>query len=530
MSVSSIRRDSPGDVARATADRPARPSSEGSSWRTRLFSESRVLAAVHGALLLVVTAFVFMVIRLPWTGDLGVHAATIQRLRHDLVHPGNPMVDSATDSPYYSPWMVFLSLVAKATNLDTFHILRLAAVLSLVLLFTGVWFFTRTFTDRRVAPPLAVLCVLFLWGTKGFAWSGFLGFGSLGLIMSYPSVFTLALGMHFLALLRLALRRGSATGWQSYLGLGVLWAVLMLSHQFSGVVITLGAIGVLGGARPWPVKETWFKLIGAVVAGLAVLALWPYYSFFSLFGIGGLEDIHKVLYNNLFPVYGLVMVVGVVALGMRFARDRRDPLVLWFLVALAMVTAGWFLDKWSYGRVLPAVVIPAQIAAAIAAAEAGRKLVKVLFGTALAVALAMGLWGQRSGLGFILRQDALSTTITEGTWQPPRTYHWVAEHAKYGDVFMTDWKAAQKLPAFGFYTVTVPYPDFFLPDEDERVADTKRYFTEGTSREERLELLQEYDVKWVLQWKDQPGLPEGDPALRKVETGPNGQTLYRVVG
>ncbi|MBT2443612.1 hypothetical protein J7E93_26655 [Streptomyces sp. ISL-36] len=484
---------------------------------------------MHGALLLVVTAYVFVIIRLPWVGDLGVHAATVERLRHDLFHPGNPMVDSATDSPYYSPWMVFLALVARVTGLGTFYVLRIAAVIGLVLLLTGIWFLTRTLTRHRAAPPLAILCVLFLWGTKFFAWSGFLGFTSLSLIVSYPSTFTLALGFHFLALLMLALRRGAATGWAAYLGLGVMWAVLMLSHQFSGVVITLGAVGVLGGARPWPARATWLKLGGALVVGLGVLALWPYYSFFSLFGIGGLEDIHKALYVGLFPKYCLVLI-GVVALALRFVRDRRDPLVIWFALAVAMVVAGAVLDKWSYGRVAPAVVIPAQIAAAIAVVESGRKVVRVLLGAAVGAGLLVGVWGQRDALGFILRQDALSTHITEGTWKPGGTYWWTTPYGKYGEVFMTKWSSAQKLPAFGFYTVAPGYPDFFLPDEDQRLDDTARYFAADTPRRERIELLHKYDVTWVLQKADEGGLPADDPALRRTATGPGGLILYRVVG
>ncbi|WP_232542704.1 hypothetical protein [Streptomyces sp. QHH-9511] len=499
------------------------------AWWRRPFGEQPLLATAHGAVLLVVTTYVFMIVRLPWVGDLGVHAATVERLRHNLFHPGNPMVDSATDSPYYSPWMVFLGLLAKVTGLGTFYVLRIAAVVGLVLLLTGIWFFTRTLTRHRAAPPLAILCVLFLWGDKLVLWSGFLGFTSLSLIVSYPSTFTLALGFHFLALLTLALRRGTATGWPTYLGLGVLWAVLMLSHQFSGVVITLGAVGVLGGARPWPAKATWIKLAAALAAGLAVLALWPYYSFFSLFGIGGLEDIHKSLYADVFAKYGLVLI-GVAALVLRFVRDRRDPLVIWFALALAMVVAGAVLDKWSYGRAAPALIMPAQIAAAIAVVESGKKLVRVLFGAAVAVGLVVGGWGQKDALGLIIRPDALSTHITKDTWKPDGTYWWTTPHGKYGEVFMTTWRPAQKLPAFGFYTVAPGYPDFFLPDEDQRVADTARYFEAGTPREERLALLHKYDVTWVLQRPDEGGLPADDPALRKTATGPGGRILYRVVG
>ncbi|MFG2554823.1 hypothetical protein ACGFWF_33510 [Streptomyces sp. NPDC048581] len=53
----------------------------------------------------VVLLLVLVIVRLPWAGDLGVHAATVQRLRHSLVDPGNPLGDADTPSPHYSPWV-----------------------------------------------------------------------------------------------------------------------------------------------------------------------------------------------------------------------------------------------------------------------------------------------------------------------------------------------------------------------------------------------------------------------------------------
>ncbi|MFF5447017.1 hypothetical protein [Streptomyces sp. NPDC012888] len=502
----------------------------GAPWWRGLTAPGRLLAVLHGAMLLLVAAFTFMIVRLPWIGDMGVHAATIERLRHDLTDPGNPMVNADTTSPYYSPWMFVLGVLAKATGFNTFNILRFAAVVGLALLLTGIWHFTRTLTRHRAAPPLAVFCVMFLWGPQFFVWSGFLAWTSLSLNVSYPSTFTTGLGFHFLALLTKALRRGTDTGWAAYTGLGLLWAVIMLSHQFSGVVVTFGAMGVLAGARPWPAKGTWLKLGAALAAGLALLALWPYYSFFSLFSVGGLEDIHWSLYNSdLFLRYCFALI-GVAALASRWWKDRRDPLVVWFLLALAMVVAGGLLEKWSWGRAEPAVVIPAQIAAAVAVVESGKKLVRVLFGTAVGIGLVFGVWAQNDAFGFILRKDALPKSVTEGAWQAGPTYYWTTKYAEYGDVFMTDQKTAEMLPGYGGYTIVAGYPDFFLPDEQQRAADTKRYFDKATPRRERLDILHRYGADWVLQWPDHGGLPADDPALRKVKKGPNGQVLYKVVG
>lgn len=151
------------------------------------------------------------VVRLPWAGDLGMHAATLQRLRHSLLDPGNPLVDADTPSPYYSPWMVLLGGLARVTGLEVFTVLRLAAAAGLVLLVTGVWRYVRTLSGHPAAPALALLSLLLLWGTTPFLWSGFLGLHSLALTVAYPSTFTLGLAFHFWASLTGALR--AAAGW-----------------------------------------------------------------------------------------------------------------------------------------------------------------------------------------------------------------------------------------------------------------------------------------------------------------------------
>src|ERR1700739_3615988 len=92
----------------------------------------RGLAQVAAAL--VVVLLLLVIVRLPWAGDLGMHAATIQRLSHHLWHPGNPLVDADTPSPYYSPWMLVLGAVAKVSGLSVFVVLRFAALVGLTLL------------------------------------------------------------------------------------------------------------------------------------------------------------------------------------------------------------------------------------------------------------------------------------------------------------------------------------------------------------------------------------------------------------
>ncbi|MGW1073206.1 hypothetical protein [Streptomyces sp. NPDC002537] len=512
--------------AAAPAERTA-PRAGAGTPRTRPVVPYR--AAASAVLLLLTVLLLLMVVRLPWAGDLGMHAAVLERLRADPLHPGNPLVRADTSSPYYSPWTVLLALCASATGWGTFTVLRLAGLAGIVLLGTGVRAFVRTFTRAWAAVPLALLCVLLLHGVRLFAWSGFPGLVSLSLTLAYPSTLALGLAFHLWALLRGAVR-GNGRGLPGFLGLGLLLACVLLSHQFTGAVAVLGAAAVLLGARPWPSAAVWLRLGAAAVLCVAVLACWPYYSFFSLLGAGGLDDIHRPLYEHLAAKFGLA-ALGAVALGARWWRDRRDPLVLFFALGLLAFAAGGLSGHQAWGRILPAVLLPAQLALAVETAAAADRRLRAALAPLTAAALLMGAWTQAGALSYVLRPTALPPVLrTVHAVAPWPRFDWAARAMSTGDTVMTDnYYALRMLPAYGPYTVAPAYPDVFLRDEHRRRAATRRYFLPAASRAERLGILEEYGVRWVLQRNGGPGLPPDDPALRRTAEGPGGFVLSEVV-
>ncbi|MYW48499.1 hypothetical protein [Streptomyces sp. SID161] len=477
--------------------------------------------SAQAAAALLVALLLLVVVRLPWAGDLGMHAATVQRLRHSLVHPGNPLVDADSPSPYYSPWMLLLGVVAKLTGLSVFVVLRLGALAGLGLLVTGVLRHVRTLSAHRAAPALALLSLLLLWGPVLFNWSGFLGLNSLALTVSYPSVLALGLAFHFWAWLTRA-SRGQA-GWGVWLGLGALWALILLCHQFTGVVASLGALAALLAARP--ARTALLRLGAGLALGLLVLWLWPYYDFFALFSAGAdLEAIHRPLYQDLAGRFGLVLL-GVAALALRWRRDRRDPLVLFFVLGALVFAAGGLSGHYSWGRALPAALIPAQLAAALEAVSAGRRGMRRGWACVLLAALAVGAWTQAGTLGYVIDRDTLPGAVAAKYREPWTGYQWIMRAGvRYGDVVMTGEWPARQIPAYGPYTVAPGYPDVFLKDAGRREAAVNRYFAAGASDRVRRGILREYDVKWVV-----AGRSAAAPWLHEVTVGPGGKALYRVV-
>ncbi|MFH8977783.1 hypothetical protein [Streptomyces sp. NPDC017890] len=472
---------------------------------------TRVAALVLLLLLLLV------VVRLPWAGDLGIHAATVERLRHSLLHPGNPLVDADTPSPYYSPWTVLLGCVAKVTGASVFVVLRLGALAALATLVTGVWRYVRVLSARPAAPLLALLCLVLLWGTAEFSWSGFLGLHSLALTVAYPSVLALGLSFHLWAWL------ARPAGLGVRLGCGVLWAVILLVHQFSGVVASLGVLAVVVAARAG--REVWGRSAAGLALGVMVLWVWPYYDFFALLGAGdGMDAVHRSLYRDLLGRYWLVLV-GVAALGMRWWRDRRDALVLFFVLGAVVFLAGGVSGHWSWGRVLPAALIPAQVAVALEAVEPGRRAVRAGWACVLGAALAVGAWGQAGTLGYVVGRGALPRVVEQKYREPWEGYHWITPWVGYGDVVMAREFPARQIPAYGAYTVAPGYPDFFLWDEGARVAAVRAFFAEGAVGSVRARIVREYGVRWVV---DRGAGLRGVEGLRVVARGPGGEVLYAV--
>ncbi|MGW5974827.1 hypothetical protein [Streptomyces sp. NPDC055186] len=517
--------------------------------------------AVQVAAGLTLVLLLAVIVRLPWAGDLGMHAATLQRLRHDLADPGNPLVDADTQSPYYSPWTVLLGGLARLPGLpglpelSVFVVLRLAALAGLALLVTGVWRYVRALTARETARgtgtaathgigtgpgtaagtpaahgagpravfALALLSLLFLWGTTPFLWSGFPGLHSLALAVSYPSTLALGLAFHLWAWLTAALRRRA--GWGTWAGLGTLWAVILLCHQFTGVVATIGALATVLSARPARLpRAVWPRLGAGLLLGVLVLWAWPYYDFFALTGAGaGLEPVHRELYRELPARCGLVLL-GVAVLAVRRRRDRWDPLALFFALGALVFAAGWLSGHPSWGRALPAALIPVQLAAALETFGPARRTLRAGWAVVLAGALAVGAWAQAGAVGYVVPREALPRVV-EARYQEPWTgYHWMTPWVEYGDVVLAGTEPARRIPAYGPYTVAPGYPDFFLPDEKRRAAATERYFAPGTPQRVRRGIERAYGVRWVV---DTTGTLH-DTGLRAVTRGPEGQTLYAV--
>ncbi|MFJ2636431.1 hypothetical protein ACIO6U_31380 [Streptomyces sp. NPDC087422] len=485
-------------VAAGRAGLPARLLERARAWRVTPY-------AVVGTLFWLVVAAAAW--RTPIASDFGQHASAVERVKADWRHPANPLLDlPGTGSPYFSPYIVALGLIARATGAAGREVVRWCGPVNLAVLVTGVGVYARTLSRRPMAPVYALLAFTLLWGVQGKEWSGFCGVWSLTRGASYPSAFAVGVTFHLWALTdRLARRR--TTGWAGYALLGVACGLLLLIHPITALAAAVGIVAVLTARqRGWSRRVTARWLLAGALALLVAVA-WPYYDVFSLAGDTTVDAVHKRLYIHPWQWYGLALV-GLPPLLLRARRGVRDPLVLMFAAFCLIVAYGWVSGHYTYGRVFALLLVPPQFALAVelASIPPWTRLRAVLAPVA-AVALCFGVAAQ---IGAVVPQRFLPVTVDHPVRWPG--YGWAADRMPADAVVLTDgYYATHVLPAYGFFLVAPTWPDPSTPaaERDRRFAAVRTYLDPKSTAAQRAAVQRRYGVGWLLLTKYQKVPPGG---------------------
>ncbi|MBV1854870.1 hypothetical protein [Catellatospora tritici] len=464
--------------------------------------------------------------RQPWIGDFGLHAAVVERLRQDLLNPGDPMIDADLGSPYYSPYTVLLGLVARLTGATAVTVLTVAAPACVAFLLYGIRCFVRAFTPSRWAPVLAVAVLLLLWGAGTPSWSGFLNLRGLPYIMPYPSTVALGLTLLWLALL---VRTPDDARFGRWALIGLLFGTIALIHQFTGFEAAIAAVGLmlhrLRGLRA-------ARVATAITAAAALILAWPYYSMLEVGGaVGGFDDVHRPLYQHLWSVYALPLALCLPALALRVRRRLLDPLACVFVLAVTVVAVGGLTGHWSTGRAWPLVMVAAQVALAVELTDAlstrggparsPRTIALYAWATAVVVGCALGAHYQFNAV--VMVPDGKSVRFADRT-------SWLTDRLSPGDVVVTDSVGLDRnLLAHGVRFVTPPWPHPLpgqLTDLLERDAALAELTAPGTPEARRRELVRQFRVHWII---DTHGTWSWADALAtEIVAGPGKQRLLRL--
>ncbi len=510
------------------------PPARGGPPRGRAGDPPRDRPGVGAAYLLAATGFLALVavlaLRNNIISDFGQHASAVERIKADPWHPANPLLDlPGTDSPYYSPLIVALGLLARATGWSGRAVLRGCGVLNLALFVTGVAAFARTLSRDRAAPLMALAATTLLWGIRPAAWSGFLSAGAMTRNIDFPSAFAIGLTLHLWA----ATGRAASTRrpYAVHLLIGLGMAMIVLIHPITSVGAAVGVAALVAGRQEGWDRAAAARWAATVAVAAAVMAAWPYYDVFSLVGDDTVDPFQKILYGrHLVTWYGLALA-GVPALAARWRRHRLDPLALMWLADLAVAAYGWFSGHYTYGRIFGVLLFPPQFALAVELARPGRwSARRRALAAVAALAACLGLVVQTAAVVRVPYRVPLSPThLTRLTYLAHwPDYRWAASRLRVGDVVLTDdYQAEHVLPAYGVFLVCGAWPDPSLSAalRHGRAIAVRRYFAPGASAAEQRAIAARYHVGWVFLAPGEP-LPAG---ARLVAVAPDGgQRLARL--
>ncbi|GAB2741571.1 hypothetical protein [Streptomyces bullii] len=475
--------------------------------------------------------------RVPLCCDAGQHAAVVERLRADLLHPRHPTADlPGAGSPYYSPYAVAQGVFARLTGLTGWEVVRLAGPVNLLVLLTGLGRFVRVLTPRPWAPVLALGAMTLLWGTERAWWSGYLGLMSMTGTLGYPSACAIGLTLWAWALTGARARDAGPVryvgpsglrGLAGYAGLGALYGLILLVHPITAVAAGLGALALVAGwQRGWRTAVAGRWAVTALSA-LLVAGSWPYFDVFALAGDGSVDAMHRRLYEDFGGRFWLVLL-GLPALWLRARRGAwRDPLVLMFALFCLVVAYGWVSGHYTYGRMLGLAVLPPQCALAVelAAPRPWPRWRRLLGGAAAAGACA-GFLTVHAGAVVPRPLDPV------GFEQPPRwpSYDWAARYVRPGEVVITDgYYAVHAIAGHGPNLAAPAWPDPALDERERqrRLADVRAYLAPESTRAERAAIARRYRVRWLLLTRWHP-VPE--EAVVVAWSRRTGEVLARVGG
>lgn len=487
--------------------------------------------------------------RVPMCCDFGQHAAVVERLKVNLLHPSHPTADlPGAGSPYYSPYTVAQGAFARLTGLAGWEVVRLAAPLNLLVVLTGLGRLVHALNPddrpRPWAPVLALGTTTLLWGTERAWWSGYLNLMSMTGNLSYPSTF--AIGLTFWAWAWTARRaspspspRPARLGVLAHAALGALYALILLVHPITAVASLLGAVAFVvghGGRRLWSrTAVPGWTVTGVTTVALA--ALWPYFDVFVLPGDSSVDTMHRRLYVDMPGQFWLALLLGLPALALRARRSWRDPLVLLFALECVTVTYGWLSGHYTYGRILGLTLLPLQLAPALELApphsghappfsRSPSPRRRRLLGGGAAAGACLAFFTVHAGAVVPRSLDPV------GFDQPPQwpSYAWAARHIRPGEAVIADgYWSVHLISAYGADLAAPAWPDPAL-DETERqrrLDAVHHYLDPTTSRAERTAVASRYHVRWLLltRWRKVP-----EEAVVVDYSRRTGEVLARVGG
>ncbi len=348
-------------------------------------------------------------------------------------------------------------------------------------------------------------------------WSGPINLLNLTITASYPSSTATALSLFAWWVAVRALDEGKSESPGTVLGLIVLTALLVTTHQLSGL---FGVGGIVAFTILHPDAKSRSILItsGIVICGLLLGMAWPYYNYLSIFTSSATETGDWAKNPTYFQsLSSIVEILGPATLGLIWVillipdkRYRALSISAVVIISGTLVMAN--LDMWYAHRMLPFIAIFLQLSLVVPMV---RLCESTLRPGVSEISSRAGHW---LALVAILTLSAILVThqLRLVYWKLSESYAAVAnsspadphnyldsalairQQLPMGTVVFATEASVFPIQGAGIKVVSLPRPAALILDHNLRQRATEAFFAEKSTEQERLTLAREFNAPFAV--------------------------------
>ena len=449
--------------------------------------------------------------------DAWEHHRVILALQENLWRPGNPTFASDTPSIRYSPYFIVQAILCRVTHVDPYRMLSWAAAVNTALLVLAVRALLRSFGEARASAAALIVMVCLYGAAPG--WAGSYALSDLPWHQVNPSAFALALVIFAWALFR----RFNERGWRDYAFpvATLLLTEAMLDHAMAGAFGFAGLFVIACVAK----TSSRIRLMSAATAAAAIAAvvclIWPWYPFLSAVLSRPDRDYwfdRETLLNSLFIWPAPALACALCAVPLR----KRELVRVCFAgaaVCFALGLVSFPIKSPLLARLPMCGILFLHLAIAVYVRDAGilqpsswPARIKGFFAeppmamqSAAEIAVAVALvyfWAPQCAEIFRaphLARGVIAPITHKENKQTnlKQRFDVLLKPVGAHDVVLSDRYTSWPMPSSRGRIVAALHYEFFIQDQAQRDRDVDAFFGAANDAE-RMEILQRYNVKWIV--------------------------------
>lgn len=269
--------------------------------------------------LILITIFSITTIWYPYTKgfDYWEHSSAVREISRSPSNPTDTFTALKIPSFRYNPYTVIMGLFSRYTHIDVFLTMKIFAIINLISFIIIFYYFSKIISEKDDFPFYSLLFVIFFWGI-GWVYSCSLQFKLLIHNIFNPSFVCLYLSLLSLVLFKKYMETKKLINIFFLLLIGY---IVLLTHFTTFTFLYLLIILVYMAKCKKDVTTSLLIIVYPIILFMLSF-LWKYYSFYDVFiTVGnsgwGFWDISKI---NLYLGIGILPVLAVIYLYKH--RDR----------------------------------------------------------------------------------------------------------------------------------------------------------------------------------------------------------------